>query len=105
MTTTAERLIGIHEQIDALQATVLADGAASPVLAAVVQELARKTQKAIDGLPGADQAALRLSIVEVEQAADSAKVAVEADDGASDATRGAVLDAHLVICTLKSKTP
>jgi hypothetical protein len=105
MTTTAERLIGIHEQINAVGATVLADGGVSPVLAAVVQELARKARKALDGLPGADQAALRLSIVELEQAADSAKVAVEADRGASDATRRAVLDAHLAICTLKAKTP
>jgi len=105
MTTTAERLIGIHEQIEAVEATVLADGGTSPVLAAVVQELTRKSAKARAGLPGADQGSLRLSIVEVEQAADSAKVAVEADSGASDATRRAVLDAHLAICTLKAKTP
>jgi hypothetical protein len=104
MTTTTERLTQVHEQIDAVQATVLSDGGASPVLCAVVQELARKARKALDGLPGADQAALRLSIVEVEQAADSAKVAVEVDRDASDATRQAVLDAHLAICTLKAKT-
>ncbi len=105
MTTTAERLMGFDEQINAVGATVEADGGASPVLVAVVQELARKTRKALDGLPGADQAAVRVSIVEVEQAADSAKVAAEADRGASDATRQAVLDAHLAICTLKAKTP
>jgi hypothetical protein len=105
MTTTAERLMGFHDQTEAVQATVLSDAGASPVLAAVVQELARKAKKALDGLPGADQAALRVSIVEVEQAADSAKAAVEADRDASDATRKAVLDAHLAICTLKAKTP
>jgi hypothetical protein len=105
MTTTAERLTGFHDQTEAVQATVLSDAGASPVLVAVVQELARKAKKALDGLPDADQAALRVSIVEVEQAADSAKAAVEADRDASAATRQAVLDAHLAICTLKAKTP
>jgi hypothetical protein len=105
VTTPAERLVEINEQIDVVEATVLSDGGASPVLAAVVQELTRKAKKALDGVPGSDQDALRLSIVEVEQAADSAKVAVEADRGASDTTRRAVLDAHLAICTLKAKTP
>ncbi len=104
MTTTAERLTSIQEQIDAAAATVEADAGASPVLGAVVQELARKAQKAVDGLPGADDVTLRVSIVEVEQAADSAKAAAEVDLGVSDATRQAVLDAHLAICILKSKT-
>lgn len=104
MATTAERLHRIAKQIDAATAAVEADADASPVLGAVVQELARKAQKALDGLLEADDTALRLSIVEVEQAADSAKAAVEADDGPSDATRQAVLDAHLGICILKTKT-
>jgi hypothetical protein len=48
MTTTAERLIGINEQIEAAAATVEADPGASPVLGAVVRELAHKAQKAVD---------------------------------------------------------
>jgi hypothetical protein len=104
MTTTQERLTSIHAQIAAAAGVVEADGGASPVLGAVVQELARKSKKAVDGLPGADDGALRASIVEVEQAADSAKAAAEADSGVSDEARQAVLDAHLSICILKSKT-
>jgi hypothetical protein len=104
MATTAERLTRIHEQIKVAGTAVDADAGASPVLGAVVQELARKAQKAVDGLEGADDAAMRVSIVEVEQAADSAKAAAEADPGASDATRHAVVDAHLAICILKAKT-
>jgi hypothetical protein len=104
MTATTEQLTQIQEQIGAAATAVEADRGASPVLSAVVRELARKAQKAVDGLPGADAAAVRVSIVEVEQAADSAKAAVEADDGPSDATRQAVLDAHLSICILKGKT-
>jgi hypothetical protein len=57
----------------------------------------------VDNLPGADTLVLRLSVVEVEQAADSAKVAVEVDLGALDSTRQAVVNAHLAICKLKAK--
>jgi len=104
MTTTQERLTDIHSQVDAAAGAVQADAGASPVLGAVVQEFARKAQKAVDGLPGADDTALRASIVEVEQAGDSAKAAAEADPGVSDEARQAVIDAHLSICILKSKT-
>ena len=104
MTTTQERLTRIQEQIDAAANAVDADRGASPVLGAVVQELARKAHKATDGMPNADDVALRASIVEVEQAADSAKAAAEADAGLSDEARQAVVDAHLSICILKSKT-
>ena len=104
MPTTGERLTRIHEQVAAAAEAVAADAGASPVLGAVVQELARKSRKAVDGLPHADEAALRMAIVEVEQAADSAKAAAEADLGVSDATRQSVIDGHLAICILKAKT-
>jgi len=104
MATTAERLTRRHAQIDAAAAAVASDDGASPVLSAVVQEMARKAEKSVETLPDADDAALRLTIVEVEQAADSAKAAIEADPGPSDETRQAVLDAHLAICILKGKT-
>ena len=43
------------------------------------------------------------AVVELEQAGDSAKVAAEADGGLADASRDAVLDAHLAICIAKAK--
>jgi hypothetical protein len=46
---------------------------------------------------------MREAIIEVEQAAESVKVAAEADAGAREQTRQAVLDAHLTLCTLKAK--
>jgi hypothetical protein len=104
MATTADELTRIHGQINDAADAVDHDSGASPVLGAVVAELARKAQKALDGLQAADDSALRASIVEVEQAADSAKAAVEADTGVSDETRRAVIDAHLSICVLKGKT-
>jgi len=77
-----------------------ADRGASPVLVAVVREfeskLAKAEKHAIDGVPDRD------SVVELEQAGDSAKAAAEADTGMSSDTREAVLAAHLAICMLKA---
>lgn len=42
-------------------------------------------------------------MIELEQAGDSAKSAVEPDPGASEATVQAVQDAHLAICILKTE--
>lgn len=44
-----------------------------------------------------------VAIIELEQAGDSARAAVEADPGVSPATRDAVLEAHLAICIAKGK--
>ena len=79
---------------------VEADGSASPVLVAVVREFQAKLAKAEslanDGEPGRD------SVIELEQAGDSAKAAAEADPGLSGDARASVLAAHLAICKLKA---
>ena len=79
---------------------VQADGGASPVLVAVVREfeakLAKAEKRAADGVPGRD------SVLELEQAGDSAKAAAEADTGLSGEARESVLAAHLAICKLKA---
>jgi hypothetical protein len=84
---------------DALR-QVEADRGASPVLVAVVREfqskLAKAEKQAVDGVPGRD------SVMELEQAGDSAKAAAEADSGMSSDTRDSVLAAHLAICKLKA---
>jgi hypothetical protein len=84
---------------DALR-QVEADGGASPVLVAVVREfqskLAKAEKQSIEGVPGRD------SVLELEQAGDSAKAAAEADTGMSSDTRESVLAAHLAICKLKA---
>jgi hypothetical protein len=97
VTTTSERLSGAKAKIDAAQEAVDADGGASPVLVAVVREFANKAAKAT---AASDE---RESVIELEQAGDSAKAAAEADTGLSDAAREAVLDAHLAICVAKAK--
>jgi hypothetical protein len=95
--TTAEQLREVRSKVDAALDGVRADRAASPVLTAVVGEFAAKAAKAV---AAEDE---RGAVIELEQAGDSAKVAAEADSGVGDATRQAVLDAHLAICVAKSK--
>ena len=97
MTSTGERLREVRTKIDDAVGAVRNDQGASPVLTAVVSEFAKKAEKA----SGAEDE--RGAVIELEQAGDSAKVAAEADTGLSDATRDAVLEAHLAICIAKSK--
>ena len=97
MTTTTERLQAARVKIDQAHEAVQRDEGASPVLAAVVLEFARKAQKAT---ASSDE---RIAVIELEQAGDSAKAAADADPGVSPATREAVLEAHLAICIAKSK--
>jgi len=102
-TEIVERFLEFEEQSDRALELVEADPTASPVLVAVVGELSRKAKKAHVPVTGSDPTSMREAIIEVEQAADSAKVAAEADAGARQETRQAVLDAHLTICALKAK--
>ena len=97
VTTTAERLRDARAKTDSALARVLADPGASPVLVAVMNEFAKKAEKAVRH---DDE---RIAVVELEQAGDSAKAAAEADNGVADGTRQAVLDAHLAICVAKAK--
>ena len=93
----SERLREARVKIEDARDVVRSDRGSSPVLIAVVDEFANKAEKAA----AADDE--RSAVIELEQAGDSAKAAVEADTGVADATRQAVLDAHLVICIAKAK--
>jgi hypothetical protein len=90
----------VVQKVNDAMRRVEADGGASPVAVAVVGEfkakLTKAEQHAADGVPDRD------SVMELEQAGDSAKVAAEADTGLSDDAREAVLSAHLAICKLKA---
>ena len=94
-------------QLESVRATVIEalraaedDSNASPVLVAVVREFAGKAAKAVT-LAGEGRE--WEAVVELEQAGDSAKAAVEADRAAADDTRSSVLAAHLAICRLKAR--
>ena len=103
MLTIPERFTQIDEQVGQAMAEVAADNGASPVLYAVVKEFRRKSSKALEALEAADNQAIIEHVIEVEQAADSAKYAAEADAGLTEKTRKAVLDAHFSACILKSE--
>jgi len=97
VTTVAERLQAVRLKIDGARDAVQGDKGASPVLVAVVNEFAKKGDKAA---ASSDE---RVAVIELEQAGDSAKAAAEADSGVSPAARDAILEAHLAICVAKGK--
>jgi hypothetical protein len=93
----AGRLEAARVKIDRARDAVQSDEGASPVLVAVVNEFAKKADKAT---ASSDE---RTAVIELEQAGDSAKAAAEVDPGVSQATRDSVLEAHLAICVAKGK--
>jgi hypothetical protein len=101
-------MIDVMSELDAVKAKTAealraaeADSGASVVLVAVVREFDSKADKANRVTDGNGSA--RDAVIELEQAGDSAKAAVEADSGVGEATFKAVQDAHLAICILKTK--
>jgi hypothetical protein len=93
----AERLDAARVKVNRARDAVQSDKGASPVLVAVVNEFAKKADKAT---ASSDE---RTAVIELEQAGDSAKAAAEADPDVSRATRDSVLEAHLAICVAKGK--
>lgn len=89
----------VADLVESARSAVAADAGASPVLRAVVDELGRKSDKAKKAVGSGGEPSV--AVVELEQAADSAKAAAEADTGLSEAARAAVLEAHLSACTWK----
>jgi hypothetical protein len=102
MASVEDQLAEVSAKITVAVTAVDSDDAASPVLAAVVREFDAKSAKATK-LAAKGMKEAREAVVELEQAGDSAKAAAEADPGAGEATKKAVLDAHLSICMLKAK--
>jgi hypothetical protein len=102
MANVQDRLGEVAGKISVAVAAVENDADASPVLAAVVREFDAKAAKATKQAVGGMREA-REAVVELEQAGDSAKAAAEADPGAGETTKKAVIEAHLSICILKSK--
>ena len=102
MAQVQDQLAEVTAKIAAAAQTTADDAGASPVLAAVVREFDAKGAKA-SKMATRGFAEAREAVIELEQAGDSAKAAAEADPGAGEATKKAVLDAHLSICMLKAK--
>jgi hypothetical protein len=98
-TDMKSRLDDVRGRIAACRRAVDEDSGASVVTVAVVREFDSKADKA---MATADDAR-RDAIIELEQAADSARVAAKADPDISTAAHEAVEDAHLAICILKTE--
>jgi hypothetical protein len=91
----------VEQGLGASLAALDRDHAASPVLRAVVEEFQRKFAKTHAVILGSDERLAREGLIELEQAADSARYAALADPGAAAATRDLIVDAHDWVCTYK----
>ena len=93
------RLDAVTQRTASALAAVNDDAGASPVLVAVVREFDDKARKATTASDGS----ARDAVIELEQAADSARVAATADTGLAPSARELVDEAHLAICILKTE--
>lgn len=91
----------VESGLAAALAALGADAGASPVLVAVVEEFDRKFRKTRAAIE-AEDAGSREALVELEQAADSARYAALADAGALVSTRDVIVDTHDWVCTFKA---
>ncbi|GLZ49825.1 hypothetical protein Acsp06_60100 [Actinomycetospora sp. NBRC 106375] len=99
MIDVLSRLDEVKQKTAAALTAVTEDSGASPVLVAVVREFDAKAAKATAASDGAS----RDAVIELEQAADSARVAAAAETGLGGGARDVVEDAHLAICVLKTE--
>jgi hypothetical protein len=99
MVDIMSRLHEVKQKTASAVSAVDGDGGASPVLVAVVREFDEKAAKAT----AASNGTARDAVIELEQAADSARAAATADPGLAAASRESVEDAHLAICILKTE--
>jgi hypothetical protein len=99
MVDIISRLDDVKQKTASALSAVDGDAGASPVLVAVVREFDAKATKAT----AASNGNARDAVIELEQAADSARTAASADAGLADDTRQVVEDAHLAICILKTE--
>ncbi len=95
------QLTRISDTIAEAVAAVSRDPGASPVLRAVFEELLRKSEATLTCMECDRFCCFRERIVELEQAADSAKAAVIADEGAGEATQERIAAAHDALSELK----
>lgn len=102
--TISERVVEIQDKIATALEEVESDKGASPALKAVVRELNAQCEGMMDHIDEAAEEPVREHVIELEQAADSAKVAAEAEQNLKGSTRGAIIDAHEAISALKADT-
>lgn len=96
MATTRKRLYHTEEQIGQAVAALEADPGTSPMMLALVKELRSKSKKAICALNCVDDSLFE-QVIEMEQAAESARYAADADKGLTGKTRKVMLDAYMSV--------
>jgi hypothetical protein len=97
------QLIEIDLMVNQAMTSAEDDSKASPILRAIVRELQEKSKKTISALDQADGESIYEHIVELEEAADCAKVAAQTDQGVSNETRRVILEAHDALSLFKAQ--
>jgi hypothetical protein len=100
METLAQRIELIDRHAARCKAALASEAAASPVFLAVFAELERKLDK-LKGVIDGDARTARDHLIETEQAADSMKIAAQADDGLSPQAVELAATMHDSLCVLK----
>ncbi len=95
------QLTRISHSIAEAVAAVCSDPGASPVLRAVFEELLRKSEATLNCVECQRLCCFRARVIELEQAADSARAAAIADEGAAEQTQERILAAHDALRDLK----
>lgn len=101
--SVVDELTRIEDMSDKALQAVNRDRSSSSALRAVVEELHNQARKALDDSEEAEEP-LREHIVELEQAADCAKVAALAETTLSEPAREAILLVHEEVSGLKADT-
>jgi hypothetical protein len=91
----------VTEGLTASLIALNSDAGASPVLLAVVEEFYRKLVKTQGAILGGDERLSREGLIELEQAADSARYAALADKGVAAGTRDLIVETHDWVCIYK----
>lgn len=100
MATTRERFYSAEGKIGRALAAVEADTGASPMLLGVIKELRKRSKKVLYALHCADDALFEY-LIEMKQAAESAKYVSEADKDSTGKTRKAVLNAYTSVASVR----
>jgi hypothetical protein len=100
METLERRLELIDRHMARCTKALATESQASPVFVAVFRELERKLGK-LKGVMNGDRRQARECLIETEQAADSMKLAAQADAGLTPATVELASVAHDSLCVLK----
>ncbi len=96
-----EQLNPLNDRIAEAVVALSGDTGASPVTRVVFEQLLRKSEDTLTCIECGRHGCLRERIIELEQAAEAARAAAVADEGATEATQERILTAYEALRELR----